>query len=441
MRTPVRPLLGAALCLATLLPATRAADEAVLPDGERRPGVLTFAGGRLHFQPAGSQAPLALADLHAVRFAAGPLPPLLAARVHRVVLPHGQILTGQLLGLDRERLRLRTVWAEDLTVPRPAVAAVLQLPGWETFFAADFGPDLNGWQATGTPALGTERSPAGRHCLVLNRPGQAVTHTLDTPVEAGWFAADFRAAGEGTGARWLAEAEFRGPDGPRTVRMTLAGPGDRYEAEVPGIEGTGYPLTRGPGWHRLRLDFAPDRLALTIDDTALWSSEGRGPGGPLRQVRLTCVEAPRPGRGGEMTFADVSLARVLPELPHPPGDPRQDEVWLVSGDQLFGRVPRADGDRALVAGAFGERALPWGEVRGLFLRHEQPAPRAAGGERVRVWLRPGAGQQLDELEGAVLGLDESRLTLDHALLGECKIDRARIARLSATKSDLKEKNP
>jgi hypothetical protein len=441
MRTPLRPLLGAALCLATLLPATRAADEAVLPDGQRRPGVLTFAGGRLHFQPAGSQAPLALTDVHAVRFPAGPLPPLLAARVHRVTLPHGQVLTGQLLGLDRERLRLRSAWAEDLTVPRSAVAAVMQPPGWDTFFAADFEPDLKGWRATGTPTLGAERSPAGRHCLVLGRPGQVVAHVLDTPVKAGWFAADFRSVGEGGGARWLAEAEFRGPGEKRTVRVTLAGPGDRYEAEVPGIEGTAYSLPRGSGWHRLRLDFAPDRLALTIDDTALWSSEGRGPGDPLRQVRLTCVAAPGVSRGGEVAFADVSLARVLPELPHPPGDGRQDEVWLVSGDQLFGRVPRADADRVELSGAFGERALPWGEVRGLFLRHEPPAPRAADGERVRVWLRPGAGQQLDELEGAVLGLDESRLTLDHALLGECKIDRARFARLSATKKVLKEKNP
>lgn len=412
MRSRVPSVLGAALWLASLLPGA-GADEAVLADGGHRPGTLSFAAGRLLFQPAGSTAPLPLADLHAVRCTGGPTPPLLVGRAHRVLLPRGQAVTGQLLGLDEVRLRLRTAWAESVAVPRPAVAAVTQLPGWNTFFAADFGPGLPGWHTAGAPALGSRRSPAGQHCLVLNRAGQEATHDLSPPVEAGWFAVDFHEEDEPGRAAWQVEAAFG-------VRVTIAATGEGYAAEVPGVKGTAARLGRTPGWHRLRMDFAPDALAVTLDDTALWYAEGRGPGGPLRQVRLACA-----GGRGAVVFADVSVTRPLPEVRHPPGDPGQDEVWLVSGDQVFGQVPRADDQAVELRGPFGKRTLPWGEVRGVFLhRLAPPAPAGAGRVRVRFW--PGAGEEYDELVGTVRGLDERRLTLDHPLLGECPIERARL---------------
>jgi hypothetical protein len=427
MCSPVPLAVGAALCLATLLPAARAAEEAVLPDGRHRPGVLRFAGGRLHFQPDASTAALALADIHDVRFAAAPALPLFAGRVHRVLLTQQQSLTGQLLDLEEQRLRLRTAWADRLIIPRPALSAVVQLPGWDTFFAPEFAPDFNGWSVLGGPTLGEERSPAGQRCVVLSRPGQALVHDLAQPLAAGWLAVDFRAAEPG-GGRWLAEADFRA----RTVGVTVAGDGDSYRVDVAALQGTSHRLARTPGWHRLRLDFAPDRLAVTIDDTAVWSAEGRGPGGALRQVRLACTEGTGAGDcRGMVSFADVSLARPLPEGRHPPGDPRQDEVWLASGDQVFGQVPQADSQGLELAGRFGKRTLSWGEVRGVFLRDRDRAPAAptTDGEQVRVWLWPGAGEQHDELVGAVRGLDERWLTLEHPLLGECKIERGRLRQL------------
>jgi hypothetical protein len=429
MRTLVPPAAAAVLCLATLLRAAGpAAEEAVLPDGRHRVGALTFAQDRLTFQPAADQAALALAEIHAVRFAADPVPPLLAGRVHRVLLPDGQHLTGQLLGLDEQRLRVRTTWADDLAVPRAAVVAVTQLPGRDTFFADDFEPDLRGWKTSGSPGLGEQRSPAGQHCLLLDRPGQAASHLLDPATEAGVFAVDFQHVGAVSGASWVVEAEFQNEGGVRTARVTVGGDGDAYGAEVPGLKGTGYRLPRAPGWHRLAVEFTPASLAITVDDRALWEADGRGPGGRLRRVRLTCSGVGSTG-GGAVAFADVSLSREVPEPRRPPGDPGQDEVWLQSGDQLFGRVPRADGRAVHVSGRFGERDLPWAEVRSIFLRRDRLAPAALDGERVRVWLQSGAGAERDELEGVVRGLDEHRLTLRSPLLGECRIERGRLREL------------
>jgi hypothetical protein len=438
MRSRVPSAIGTALCLAILLPAARAAEEAVLPDGRRLPGTLTFAGGRLHFRPTSGQAPLSLAELHAVRFPATPVPPLGVGRALRVVLADGQCLTGQLLDLDEQGGRLRTAWAEALAVPRQAVAAVTQLPGWNTFFAEDFSPGLPGWKVSGALTSSAALSPAGQHVLALSRAGQSVTHDLDPPVATGGFVVDFRLAGVPGGARWLAEAEFPRPGGPRTVRVVVAGSSNAYEAEVPGVEGTTCRLPRIPGWHRLRLDFAPDALSITIDDTALWYAEGHGPGGPLRQIRLSCTAAAGAALRGEVAFADVSLARALPGRKHPPGDPEQDEVWLASGDQLFGQVRHVDGRSVEVVGRFGRRMVPWGEVRGIYLRHPAPDRRPAGEERVRVRLDPGAGEQLDELRGTVRGLDANCLTLDDPLLGECKVPRGRLRRLQIDSPGAKE---
>ena len=431
MPTPVPSAAAAALCLATLLPAAgAAADEAVLPDGRHQPGLLALAGDRLVFQPAGGQAPLPLSEVPSVRFPAESVPPLLAGRIHRALLRDAESLSGELLGLDEQRLRLRTAWADELAVPRPAVAAVTQFPGWDTVFADDFAPGLTGWKTTGEPHLGEQRSPAGQRCLILDRPGQAAARPVGAPLEAGAFAVDFEQAGAAGGATWAVEAELQGEGATRVLRVTVAGDSDAYGAEVPGVKGTGFRLARAPGWHRLRLGFAPDSLAVTVDDLALWHTEGRGPGGALRQARLVCSPAPTTdGVRGAVAFADVSLAREVAEPRRPPRDPGQDEVWLGSGDQLFGSVPQADGRAVQVRGRFGERELPWAQVRGFFLRREDVSPPTLDGERVRVWLRSGAGSEWDELEGVVRGLDDHWLTLRTAWLGECRIERARLRQL------------
>src|SRR5262249_15635934 len=45
------------------------------------------------------------------------------------------------------------------------------------------------------------------------------------------------------------------------------------------------------------------------------------------------------------------------------------------------------------------------------------------------WLRPAAGDDPDELDAVLRGLDEKRLTLRHPALGDLEIDRARLLRL------------
>jgi hypothetical protein len=442
----------ASLAMGLLLAGTVAADEAMLPDGRVLPGSLHLAqNARLEFIPSDKQPPLSLAAIHQVRFSAAAAVRLRSGALHRVNLADGQSVTGELLGLDEQQVRLRTAWAPELAVPRTAVVSLLQAGGYATFLQDDFEKDLEAWKISGSPTLSDKQATSGRRSLLLNAVGQTAVYRLEAPLEAGKVGVNFQQVGAAAGAVWTVEVEFQGNGEAQTVRVPVAGDTPSYTADVgvPPLGGGREPpkggtptaegesrewVARTPGWHRLEVEFSPGSLVVTSDETVLWYSRRQGPGGALQQVRLGCTAAGNGDTGGAAVFDDFSVARAVAELRHQDADPAQDEVWLLSGDQVLGQVPRADRRGVEVRGVFGNRKLDWGEVRGVFLRR-QPAPgQKREGESVRVWLRGESGAPADELEGVVRQLDERSLTLVHPVLGEQKIERGRLQRLRGVPS-------
>jgi hypothetical protein len=417
------------LAVALLLAGTAAADEAMLPDGRLVTGSLQLApNARLQFLPADKQAPLSLAAIHQVRFRAADFVRLRSAALYRVGLAEGQSVSGDFLGLDDQQVRLRTAWAPELAVPRTAVVSLTPADGYALLFRDDFEKDLAAWQVSGSPALTDQQATSGRRSLLFNAGGQAAVYRLAAPLEAGKVGVNFQQIGAAAGAVWTVEAEFQGSGGLRTVRVPVVADTPNYTAE--GAEGDGGELAaRTPGWHRLEVEFSPGALVVTSDEAVLWYNRHQGPGGPLQQVRLVCTAAGNGGPRGAAVFDDFSVARAVEELRHQDADPTQDEVWLRSGDQVLGQVPRADRRGVEVRGVFGNRVLDWGEVRGVFLRRQPVPPRNREGEVVRVWLRGEGGAPADELEGVVRQFDERHLTLVHPVLGEQKIERGRLQRL------------
>ena len=119
----------------------------------------------------------------------------------------------------------------------------------------------------------------------------------------------------------------------------------------------------------------------------------------------------------------------MPELTHPKGDTEQDEIWYVSGDQLFGNVVDAADGKVQLHALFGPRSINWSDVRAMYFRQSGPSPRKPQRNRVRIWLDPGTGFEPDILEGSVTLLGERRVVLRHEVLGELEIDRGRLNRL------------
>jgi hypothetical protein len=405
------------------------ADEVVRADGRRLTGRLTLdAKGRPRFTPAGRTTPLSPTDIAAVRFDDGPPAPFRVGAGHRVRLQDGQLLTGQLLSLNKESLRLRTAWAEQVELPRAAVAAVTHLPGWRTLVQDDFAEGLKAWVVTGAPRVeGGGKAPRG---VIFDRAGQSLTYQPAMPVEAGRVGLVFEEVGAAAGARWLMEVQYQGKGKPVTLRVVLAGASRTVEVAVPGLQGQSRRVVLAPGPHLVLVQFKAASLRVACDDDVLWYNLDRGPGGPLRQVVLRCQEVARPADvRGAVAVSEFTLARAVDEPPRPPGDAGQDEIWLASDDQLFGRLVRADRHGVEIEGRYGLRSFAWVELRGCFLKREPAPPRLVGAAAARLELHSGLIPEPDLLDGLLIGLDDKKLTLRHALLGEQNIEKSRVKEL------------
>jgi hypothetical protein len=384
---------GAVLALVGVALLVRADEEATCANGRTVRGTLTVeAGGTLRFLPTGEEKPLPVDTFEGVRFdPTGTVTPR-AGNSLRAHLANGQQITGELLKLDGDNVLLRPGWAERVELTRSAVTALRHPPGYRTLFADDFANGTKAWKIA----------------------GDAITYELPTPQEAGRAGVTFQEKDKSGACRF--QAVFQTDAGARTLTVTAPGPGEDYRVEVSGMKGEARVVNRTPGPHHLAIQFRKQSLRVTCDDDVLWYNDAQGPGGPLKHITLGCAEE-------KNTWSRFYLARAVDEACHPPGDPEQDEVWLASDDQLFGKVTGGDARAIELEGRFGKRSLPWAEVRGLYFRRTKATEAKSEPNVVRVWLRTGFGNETDALDGLLLNLDERAFTLKHAELGELRLDR------------------
>jgi hypothetical protein len=339
----------------------------------------------------------------------------------------GQRLTGALRELTADEVVVQTAWAPRLALPRDRVQALLQPAGWLTIFADDFEDGLRSWKVTDGVRLGDRQQVSGKQALLLGAPAQAASVSVKEPPAAGRLTLRFRDEIKPGTAQGVVECSFQGSAGPWLLRVVVAGE-QHYRVTSPALPGAGAPVASGPGWHRLEIEWGGQRALVSVDDVVLADGRFRVPEGALHQVRLA-VTGPPGTATAPVWFDDMNLSRAVAVLRHHRADPEQDEVWLTSGDQLLGTVTRADARRIDLQAAFGKRAQPWADARGVYLkRPKRPSPDLAG-ESVRLWLRAPEGADTDQLIGTLKGLDDQSLTVEHSLLGQIRLPRAQVREL------------
>ena len=124
----------------------------------------------------------------------------------RVHLLDGQQLTGVLLSLDRDNVKLRTAWADRLTLPRSAVASIAHLPGWQPLVDDDFRDGLKAWSVTGKPDM-SDADGSGARTVRLTDAGQSLTLAPPSALDAGCVSVNFRDQDTPSGARWVRSSE------------------------------------------------------------------------------------------------------------------------------------------------------------------------------------------------------------------------------------------
>jgi len=402
------------------------ADEAVHRNGRRVVGKLQLdSEGRLQFTAQDGKGKLSLADIQDVRFhEVVPHSSLWGAPV-RIDFGTEEWITGELLALTDKLATVRTSWSETAALPRAALYSITQLTGWITFVYEDFEADAFRLKLTQSPTLDEKDHTSGRRSLRLDAAAQSANYTLTKPLEAGRVGVNFRESGKESNGQWFVEAEF-GDE--RTALIQLAGEAEySVKTAIPSRESRR--LVQVPGWHRLGIRFRADQLLIGVDDKLLFESADTWKSKGLQSIRLRC--ASKPGTDtmrGAVCFDDFSIARPAVELRHEPGDPAQDECWLAGGDQLFGKLTRADTHGVEIHARSGKRTYSWSSLCGFFLKSETTAPKTSDGAHVRVWFDSGF-PHADELVGVLLSLDDRKLVLRHPLFGDITLDRSRLRKL------------
>lgn len=403
-----------AALFALLLVAPLAADVAVRQNGMRFDGELRLTkSGTLVFEPQKRDAKTD--DVIEYRFDANP-PPFRAAPGMLLSLAGEQRLSVVLKAIDKNVV-VRTAWADRLELPRDAVVSLTHLPGRQPVFSDDLAGKLTAWATKGEPKVESS-------ALVLKTPGQSVTYALDDPLAEGRVGVNLLEQDSPAGARWVVEAAFARKVNDRTVRVTLGGVHLAFDSG--GLDGNHFDVERSRQLRRLFIDFSRGSLRVAVDDEVLWYTLDAGPGGPLKAVRLACVESKKQQASGSVAFSGFAVERSVPQRRHPAGDSRQDELWLADGDQLFGKLVRADATEAEIEGRFGKKRYAWKQLHGWFARRTDKAV-AAKSPVVRVGIRGGLHAEHDLLEGTLTALTAREVKLRHPSLGELTLPRDRVA--------------
>jgi len=391
----------------------------------------------LRFEPTAGGASTPLEAAGVVTFEGPPgdpsgFPPI------RVELGLDQRISGRLGRAEGASIRLEDgPGGSKVEIVRAGASALAQRPGealvvrdgWETL-------DLDRWATIGEPELVANPHLEGAKALALPAKGAAVTYSLAEPVASGRLEVAFHdPGGVAFGHQWFVDLLFRGGEGPETVRVVL----DAGEESL-GVQSSGgsalavQRLARKPGWHRLAVRFGPE-TELAVDGNEL--AHGRGPGGPLVEVRLahrTTVNGPEPPANSEMVvgFDDFRLVRLAEPVGGLEVAHRLDDVRLIDGDQVFGEFRSADADSVRLKVDGREVPLAWTEVASIQFRRDPTPARPIDGLLVRVEWRPGPGTEprdLDQVEGALLALTDASMTVATPYSGGLTIPRDRLRRV------------
>jgi len=408
------------------------------PDGQPGYGrVEGDARGGFRFVPADGGPAVPLEKAGVVTFEGPGADLSLGYPPIRVLLGLDQQVSGRLGSVDAASIRLEDgPGGTPVVVARAGAAALAQRPGEALVIQDGFEAlDPIRWDHVGEPSIVDQPRLAGSKSLAIPADGSAVTLRLAEPVASGRLEVAFLDTGRVVpGQQWFVDLLFRGGNGPETVRAVLD-----WSEESLGVQSTGGPalagqrLGRKPGWHRLGVRFGPEtELAVDGDELA----HGRGPGGPLIEIRLAnraSGDAPPPG-GLAVHFDDLRLVRLAEPVGGLEVAPKVDDVRLLDGDQVFGRLKTADADAVSLVVDGREIALPWTEVGSLRFRRAPAQGRPVEGLLARVEWRSAPGndpRDTDRIEGALLGASEASITLATPYAGDLTIPRDRLRSLKA----------
>jgi hypothetical protein len=407
-------------------------------DGRRIPGQLEGdAEGGFRFVPDGGGTPLPLEAAGPIVFE-GPGPrPSAVPPPFRVRLGPGLELSGTLVGLDADTLAFAAgCGTGPLTIRREGVLALVQRPGEALVLAEDFGRlDPSQWTTEGRPEIAELPGGDGTKALRLPAGGSSVTAHLSEPLDAGWVEVAYEDDARSVpNQRWVVELRFRSTGGIETVQVLPGWADGSLGVQCRGAEGPTLAvqrLVRTRGRHRLAIRFGPERTDVALDGDEL--AHGDPPPGPLVELRLATVAGTMPAPDGlAASVTELRVARLALAASRPDVDPSQDEIRLVTGDQVFGEARKADPDGATLVLDGRSVRYRWSDAAGLYFRRAPAPSEPLEGQWVLLsWRpdpRPSSGEP-DRVEGVLVGATPEAVAVEVPYAGRLTVPRGQLAEL------------
>ncbi len=368
------------------------------------------------FIPSHSSALLPLEIGSTIHFNGSGPTSLVSPPPFRVLIGRSLRLAGSLRGITETSVRLGVSWQPgEVTLPRPGVQSVVQRRGESRVLIDGFETlDRSRWSMTGNPEVVTQPHLTDKHSLRLPSGGASLVHKLSEPTPTGRFDVAFHDDGTVVaGQQWSIELTFQGASELSVVRAVLGWSEESLALESPAGLAV-QRLARTPGWHRFSLRFGPSQTEASVDGKEL--AHGKGTDGSLVAIRLasspSAQETSQKGLAGY--FDDLQLIRFA----EPPDsfeiDVTQDEARLVVGDQFFGTIRQADGDRVMMTVDNEPISLSWRDVSGLYFRRTPAKGEPIEGLLVRLDWRSapdGDPENRDFAEGALISVSDQAVNL------------------------------
>ncbi len=398
-------------------------------EGENRSG--------FRFRPREADTPIAIQAGSIIQANGSGADSLAGLPPFRVLVGESLRLSGLIRSISESSVRVKLSWqGEEVTLPRPGVQSVIQRPGEARILADGFERlDASRWSIEGKASIVADPHLSEQSSLRLGADGASVIHRLAEPLPAGRIDLAFFDDGSVVpGRQWFAELTFQGPAGPLVIKVDLGWNEESLAVECP--RGPSLPvqrLARTRGWHRLAFRFGPGQIEISVDGKEL--AHGNSLDGQLASIRLASSRTAPQNNSKDLAgyVDDLQIIRFAEPAASFEIDITQDEARLVAGDQLFGEVKQADGDRVLMAVEGSPVHLSWSEVAGLFFRRLPAQGATVDGLLARVEWRAAAGDDpvdLDFAEGAIVAATGKVITMATPYSGVLRIPRTRIRKIA-----------
>lgn len=318
-------------------------------------------------------------------------------------------------------------------LPLHGVAALSHAVRTHCIVYADFETETTGWKNPAGAAIAPNREQArsGESSLKCSTSNPAIHYDLAQPMLKGSVEFSFflnpEAEPQGDCAavfKWV-----RGQQ-PIEIEVGLLGPELLYEMRLPADgDWQRQNIPRRPGWHKIGVSWQPDEMQVSLDGFPLATGRIKGDSATaLAGVALTSSL-----KSGAVWIDDFALVASAPDSHVPLMQNDSDQLDLVSGDQLFGKLRGLDARLVRFTAGSVDSQVSWSEIQELQLTSRPHAPQPVAGYIVQIdmqpWTHAPTLKDADFLRGALLSVRKESCNVDHPICGRLTIPWKEIRRL------------